>query len=162
MLKVDAQKELDDLFSNCENISHYIGYTLITDARGREARIAFARVILPKDLGVPMSWPEKLVYRHAIEAGTGIQMFVICPPGDFLTPFLATEWEASYQGFVDAADTQKMFALEFVTPNKKYIAMVVDGKVEEASEANITSEDYDFLANKACAPAPEHKETPKS
>lgn len=164
MEKVNAQEELDSLFAHCDNVDHYIGYTMVPDAQGRETRIAYARVIFPQSLDRPleMRWPEQLVYRRAVEAGSGVQLFVICPPGDFLRPLIATEWEEQYQLFIDAAEKLKMFVLEFVTPSKKYVAMVVDGKIKSSDEQDLTPEDYDVLSNKSSRPASDAPDAWKS
>jgi hypothetical protein len=155
--KVNAQEELDSLFAHCEDVDHYIGYTMVPDERGRETRLAYARVIFPQQLDRPlkMRWPEQLIYRRAVEAGSGVKLFIIGPPGDPLHPLIAAEWDEEYQLFIDAAEKLKMFVIEFVMPSKKYVAMVVDGKIKSSNEQDLTPEDYDILANKSSSPAPD-------
>jgi len=146
--KIDAKKEIDALLPHCDDVEHFIGYTEVTDREGHSARLGYVRVLLKGD-GPMRDWPEQLVYRRAVEAGSGVQLFIICAPGEVLTPLIATEWEDTFQAFIDAAEKLKMFVVELVTPTKKRLAMISNGLVRDTSEHPITPEDYEFLCNGA-------------
>ena len=144
MDKVDAKEEIDNLFQGLADVEHFIGFVQMPGPNGDPHRMAFVRMIFKED-GPFRPWPEKLVYKRSIEVGTGVQMFSIYPPGEFMEAFVATEWEDSYQHFVDAANETGIFIIEVVTPKRKLAAMVVGGVVKNTMEKEITPEDYATL-----------------
>lgn len=164
MEKVDAKKEIDTLLQHCGDVEHFIGFTLVQDNQGRAVRFAFVRLIFKEDQPL-RDWPKKLVYRRAVELGTGVELFSIYEPPNFLTPMVTTEWDDSYQAFIDAAEHLKMFTIEIVTPTRKMTALIVNDGVKETAEEAITAEDYEFLNNHAFsdpseAPGAEPKQEP--
>jgi hypothetical protein len=84
-----------------------------------------------------------------------VKLFIICAPGEVLTPLIATEWEAHHQTFMDAAEALKMFVVELITPTRKRLAVVLNSVVQETTERAITAADYDFLCNVAWVEPPE-------
>jgi hypothetical protein len=149
MERVDAQKELDTLFSGLDDVVHYIGIIHGPHSTPEKPeKIAYARLIFDVD-GQLRPLPEKLVYRRAIEAVSGVEMFAIYEPGPegILDPLVATEWDETYTHFIDAAVERDFFVVETVTPTKKRVASVrvQSGLVSKPIERSITPEEYEFL-----------------
>jgi hypothetical protein len=156
MERVDAKKEMDDLFKDLSDVTHFIGTIQVSSgSQGAMKKIAFVRLLFPMDAPL-RPWPAKLTYRRAVEATSGIIIFAIYEPGPLgvLEPFVATEWEDCCQQFVEAAQREHLFCAEVVTPVKQCRALVIDGEVTNISECTITPEDYQFLQNAYSAPTP--------
>jgi hypothetical protein len=152
MRRVDAKKEIDQLFSDLSDVVHFVGTAKVQNGRGETRHVAFARLVFAEDHEL-RPWPKKLIFNHALEAVTGVQMFAIYEPGQFLEPFLTTEWEPSCGVFMETTKELGMFMIEIITPKKKRSAIVVDGEVRNTAEKAITPEDYEFLSNAYIPPA---------
>lgn len=157
MEKVDAKKELDTMFAHLSDVVHFVGVTMAKGAHGEPLEVAFVRLILPTD-GPLRPWPKKLVYKMAVEAGTGMKMFSIHEPGKFMDALLTAEWEPSYENFIRAALREGVFMVEIITPSRKLGALVIGDDVKNTIERAITPEQYVELQNSYTPP----KTTPGS
>lgn len=142
MLKVDAKQEIDGIFAGCDDVIHIIG-TFDMELGGKLERVAMARLILEDRPTRP--WPEELIYRQALEAGSGVEMFVICPPTDFLNPMVVAEWDEQYTDFIKAAEKHGVFVVEAITPSKKRAAVYMDGKKLSDMEQPLTQEQFERI-----------------
>jgi hypothetical protein len=147
MLKVDAKAEIDRLFGNLTDVVHFVGTTQVQNGQ----HVAFARLVFAEDMEL-RPWPSKLIYNRSVEVATGIQMFSIYAPGEFLEPYLTTEWGDSCGNFIEAARALGLFMIEIITPVCKRWALVVDDVVSRTAENPITPDEYVFLSNAYSAP----------
>ena len=146
MQKVDAKKEIDEIFGHLSDVVHYIGTAKVTDRGGETLHVAFARLVFAQDAQL-QPWPEKLIYKPSVEVGTGIEMFSIYEPGRYLEPLLTTEWGDSCGAFMAAAQELGVFMVEIVTPTLKRSAIVFGEQVKNMVDRAITPEEYAFLSN---------------
>jgi hypothetical protein len=152
MKLVDADQEMTALLPHCEDVEHFVGFTLVPNALGRQSRLAFVRIIFKKDAEL-RDLPEQLVYRRAVEAGTGLEMFFLSAPGEYLTtPLLVTEWTPDCSNFAEGVDISGLFLLEMLTPSKARRALISNGRVTSQNEFAITAEEYASLCNAFSAP----------
>lgn len=159
MKVIDAQKELDALLPHCSDVENFVGFTLIPNNQGRPGRVAFARLIFKKD-GPLRELPSKLVYRKAVEAGTGLEMFILSAPGEALMmPLLATEWTDSCSDFAEGVEVTGIFIVEMLTPSRCRRALVVKGEVQSSAEFPLTPEEYERICN-AFSPPPGDRTEP--
>ena len=153
MERVDAKEEIDELFRGLSDVEHYIGTIRVPDA----PPMAFARLVFMEDAPL-RPWPKKLVARVAMEAVSGVTLFAIFDPDvGILESYVATEWNDSYQSFIELSEKHHVFMMELVTPKRKRQALIVKGEVQHSREIEITQEDFEHI--RECytpPPAPPH------
>lgn len=143
MKKIDVKEEMNAYFGHLADVEHLIG---VAKFENPDVSIAMARLLFSEDCPPP-TWPEKLIYRCAVDVGSTVRMFVICEPGQFLKPFVATEWYDDYQAFIDAAEAANMFMVEIITPKHRYGAAFIDGKINDSVVQDITLEQFEAFCN---------------
>ena len=151
MERIDAAKELDDLLGHCSDVLHFAGYAMLGEP---PQRVGYIRIVADED-GPMREWPERLTYRVALDVKSGVQLFVLSAPGEFLTPLLATEWDEACRTFVEAANARNVYLVELVQPSRSRTAMVMGSRVARTSESKISPEDYKLLRDVAWSESPE-------
>lgn len=142
MQKPEPPQALEELFGHADDCHVIVGEV----ALGKPAeRYPIVRVVTYRDEPIG-DWPDRLVFRDALDVSSNTRVFTLYDPDNFLNPLAAVEWNDGCDAFVASVQFQGMFLVEYWQPRSVHKALVLGDKVDQTKSREISCEEFKEVA----------------